>query len=330
MTGRDLRRTTYSGQFGLLLVESGADPGNYDLEIPILLHEWEPRLTRSGPMDVEYRYYSINGRMLGAGEPVRVRQGQRVLFRILNASATLIHHLALPGHRFHVLALDGYPVPVTRAVPVVAIAPGERVDAIVEMNQPGVWVCGSVDAAQRQAGMGIVVEYAGHTGAPEWQRVSPVPWDYRVFAHDAPPSAEPDARLSLIFRATADGHHWTINGKSHPRVDDIVVDANRRYRWLLDNQSAHPHPIHLHRHTFELVRYAGTACSGIHKDVVVVPAWQQIEIDVAATQPGPSLLHCHQQLHMDMGFMTMMRYTSGAAGSADGAANPAWSLLHLD
>ena len=101
----------------IAVVESGHEPGAYDLEVPIVLHEWDARLTREGPLDVEYRYQSINGRMLGAGEPVRVRQGQRVLFRILNASATLTHRLALPGHLFHVSALDGYPVPSPRSVP---------------------------------------------------------------------------------------------------------------------------------------------------------------------------------------------------------------------
>ena len=89
-----------------------------------------------------------------------------------------------------------------------------------------------------------------------------------------------------------------------------MVEFNRRYRWVLDNQSAHPHPIHLHRHTFDVVRIAGAPCSGIRKDVIVVPAWQQVEVDVSASQPGVSLFHCHQQLHMDMGFMAIMRYSS--------------------
>ena len=48
--------------------------------------------------------------MLGGGEPIRVRQGQRILFRIINASATLQHQLALPGHQFQVVALDGNPI----------------------------------------------------------------------------------------------------------------------------------------------------------------------------------------------------------------------------
>lgn len=309
MAGGNLRRTTYSGQFGLLLVDSGHERGAYDLEVPIVLHEWDARLTSQGPLDVEYRYQSVNGRMLGAGEPVRVRHGQRVLFRILNASATLTHRLALPGHLFHVTALDGYPVPNPRSVPVVEVAPGERVDAVVTMDQAGIWIFGDVDSAHRAAGLGVVVEYAGASGAPRWLPAPPVAWDYKQFAGSEEPR-EPDGRLTLVFRSTAGGHHWTINGQSHPRIDDIVVDVNRRYRWILDNQSAHPHPIHLHRHAMDLVRHARTPCSGIRKDVIVVPAWQQVEIEVSATQPGPSLFHCHQQLHMDRGFMALVRYSA--------------------
>jgi FtsP/CotA-like multicopper oxidase with cupredoxin domain len=66
--------------------------------------------------------------------------------------------------------------------------------------------------------------------------------------------------------------------------------------------------VHLHRHTFEVVRVGDRRMSGILKDVVNVPAWQQAEVEVPAVHPGLSLFHCHQQFHMDMGFMAMMRY----------------------
>lgn len=307
MVGRNLRRTTYSGLFGMFIIDSGNDPGAYDQEVPILLHEWEPRFTSPGGMDIAFRYYSINGKMLGAGEPVRVRQHQRVLFRLLNASATLHHRLALSGHQFLVTALDGFAVPTPRHVPVVDLAPGERVDAIVEMNQPGVWVLGESDTAQRDAGMGIVVEYADQPGPHRWVDPRPFKWDYTAFGKaDAPPA--PDERRSFIFKATDNRHRWMINGKSHPRTDPIIVRAGTTYRWLFDNQSAEPHPIHLHRHAFELRRVADRAVSGIWKDVVNVPAWQQVEVDLPATEPGLSLFHCHQQFHMEMGFMAMMEY----------------------
>lgn len=305
---RNLKKGTYTGQFGMFVVEDGDESGAYDLEVPILLHEWDPHFTSDGPMDVEFRAFSINGKMLGAGEPVRVRPSQRVLFRILNASATLPHRLALPGHLFNVIALDGNAVATPRQVPYVELGPGERVDAIVEMNRPGVWILGELRAEQRAAGMGIVVEYAGEQGPPRWLPIPEVVWSYAAFGGSAA-VPEPDGRHTFVFRATSDGHHWTINGKSYPKTDPIVVRANQRYRWTFDNQSGNDHPVHLHRHTFEIVRFDGRPMSGVWKDVVIVPAWKQVEVDVPTTQPGLSLFHCHQQFHMDMGFMALMRYS---------------------
>lgn len=305
--GRNLRKSTYSGQFGMFVVEDSRDPGAYDREVPILLHEWEPRLRSDGPVDVEFKWFTINGRMLGAGEPIRVRANERVLFRIANASATLTHRLALTGHMFMVTALDGNAVPRPAPARVLELAPGERVDAVVEMNAPGVWILGEVRDAQRTAGMGIVVEYAGRSEPPTWQTAPNIGWNFAAFSgQEATP--DPDERRTFVIRSNDDGHHWTINGKSYPRTDPIVVRANRRYRWLIDNQSANDHPMHLHRHRFEVVRHAGQPLSGIVKDVVIVPAWKQVEIDVVANQPGLSLFHCHHQFHMDMGFMALMRY----------------------
>src|ERR1700758_5254677 len=84
--------------------------------------------------EVGYSSFTINGRMLGHGEPIRVKSGERVLFHVLNGSATEIRSLALPGHTFRVVALDGNPVPNPVAVPVLWLGTAERVSAIVEMN----------------------------------------------------------------------------------------------------------------------------------------------------------------------------------------------------
>jgi FtsP/CotA-like multicopper oxidase with cupredoxin domain len=307
MAHRDLKKGTYTGQAGIMIVEDGSDAGGYDHDVPIFLKEFEPYFRRQGPLDVEFRVFTINGRMAGAGEPIRVRQGDRARLRIVNASATLHHRLALPGHRFQVIALDGNPVPSPATVPIIDVAPGERVDAIVEMANPGVWWLGEVRNAQREGGMAIAVEYAGHSGAPRWSTPGPFTWDYGAFGR-AGAVAAPDATTTLVFRAAGDGHHWTINGKGYPDTAPIVVTEGTRHRLVLDNQSADDHPLHLHRHTFEVVRVGERRMAGIMKDVVVVPAWKQAEVDVPAIHPGLSLFHCHQQFHMDMGFMTMLRY----------------------
>jgi FtsP/CotA-like multicopper oxidase with cupredoxin domain len=307
MAGHNLRIGTYTGQYGMVIIEPRENPARYDLEVPILLHDWDPHFSSDMDMDVDYRLFSINGKMLGFGEPVRVKRDQRVLFRVVNASATMQHRLALPGHVFQVVALDGNAVPNPQRVPILDLAPGERIDAIVEMKTPGVWVFGEEDNRQRNAGAGIVIEYAGAHGKPQWSSPAPFIWDYTAFGGtDA--SSKPDATLPIVIEPRSDGNLWAINGKSYPNTDRIQPRAGVRNRLIFDNRSAMSHPVHLHRHSFEITRYAGKATSGVVKDVVIVPARQTVEVDFMATNPGPSLFHCHQQFHMDFGFMALMQY----------------------
>ena len=206
--------------------------------------------------DVGYKYATVNAHMLGAGEPIRVKQGQRVLFRMLNASATENVVLSLPGHTFKVVAMDGNPVPNPAPVEVLSLAVAERVDAIVEMNAPGVWIFGSILPEARKMGLGIVVEYAGKTGTPAWTDPVPVKWDYSKFA-SATPAAAPDETIPLTFhdmgpQKGSKFDTWTINNRSWPDIEPIKVQAGKRYRLVLRNGSGDQHPLHLHRHTFEV------------------------------------------------------------------------------
>ncbi len=99
-----------------------------------------------------------------------------------------------------------------------------------------------------------------------------------------------------------------INGKSFPDTDPIVLKEGLRHRLVFENRSTDDHPVHLHRHAFELVSIRGKATSGVFKDVVIVEAGSTVEADLVANNPGNTLFHCHQQDHMDSGFMTLFRY----------------------
>ena len=296
--GRDLKRSTYSGQFGVLYIEPKNEPGDYDAEVFLTLHGWDPFLSTMGDdegfLEVGYKSYSINSHALGNGDPIRVQKGQKVIFRIVNASATLLHRVALSGHSFTVLSLDGNPVPTPRTVDVLELGPAERVDAIVTMNRPGVWILGELDDKIRSAGLGATIEYANEKGPAQWLAPTTTPWDYTIFGR-APSAPPPDIEvIPLIFRSKFAGNrwvqHWTINGKSYPKTDPILVKANQKYRLRFDNQSAEAHPVHLHRHSFELTKVAGKPTAGILKDVVMVPARNQVEVDLLADNPGPVAL----------------------------------------
>lgn len=343
----DLSRGQYSGLVGPVYIEPAQNTGAYDQEIFLTLKEFEPALSRGGDMasdflageqdqelrdrgessmaaslgrgespgnEVGYGAFAINGRMLGHGDPIRVHTGQRVLLHVLNGSATETRSLALPGHTFDIVALDGNPIPMPAVVPVLWLGAGERISAIVDMTTPGVWVLGDLSDDDRGRGMGVVVEYAGRRGDPQWAPPPPFRWDYRLFGTarlaSVPP---PDHTIDMLIekRNAADNgfNVWTINGApfamdtNKPVLD---IERGKRYRLRLRNASDDLHPMHLHRHTFEITRFAGTPTAGVRKDVAMLGGYQSMEIDFVADQPGLSLLHCHQQIHMDYGLMLLL------------------------
>lgn len=320
MAHSDLTRAAFSGQYGFAIVEPRSHSGDYDQEVTIAAHHWEPSLAHMGPPDngweIAYQSATLNSKMLGAGEPLRVREGQRVLFRFLNASATDEIRLALPGHRFRVVAMDGNPLPQPKEVDFLYLDIGERIDAIVEMKNPGVWVLGSAKDEERMMGMGMVVEYANKGGEPQWRSPANVgrgPWDYAIFSSDQP-APPPDHQIEMKFGKIpgnrVDFNHWTINGKGFPENGRIRLERGQRYRLLFNNDTGDIHPLHLHRHTFEITQVGDKPISGLRKDVVSVARRSMAAIDFVADNPGLTLFHCHMQLHMDYGFMQLFDYSA--------------------
>jgi FtsP/CotA-like multicopper oxidase with cupredoxin domain len=345
----DLSAGLYSGQVGQVYIEPKREPGNYDREVFLVLKEFSPTLSRGGDMpqdmlapgtriksledageaamkaslakgmpkgyEVGYDLFTINGRMLGHGEPIRVKTGERVLFHVLNGSATEIRSLALPGHEFRVVALDGNPVPNPRSVPVLWLGTAERISAIVEMNHRGVWIMGDTDDDDRRHGMGIVLEYAGHSGKAQWIAPPKFRWNYTHFAKPGATAPAPDETIEMTFakdNAALNGfNRWLVNGVAFPATQEMVpasfhLKQGKRYRIHMRNEADDIHPMHLHRNTFELTNFAGVPTSGVMKDVVMLPGYSEATFDFVANNPGLTLFHCHQQLHMDFGLMTLL------------------------
>jgi len=323
----DLSRGLYSGQHGLLMIEPRNNPGRYDRELFLALEDWSGYLSASedGAMNPSYAVSTINGKTLGSGEPLRVKQGERALLHVVNTSPTDVHWIALAGHELQVIALDGNPVPSPRRVPMLRIAPAERVCAIVEMNNPGIWILGEVRKHLQAAGLGIVVEYADQHGAPRWLQPTDLVWNYEQFATapvQEPPPSGATIVVPLVIESKFRGHgameSWLINGRSYPDTTAEPLREGLRYRLQFINKSHDDHPLHLHRHSFELrslgrsLDGSGSASApyiaGIIKDVVLVDAHTQAEVEFIADHPGATLFHCHQQSHMDMGFMLLFHY----------------------
>ena len=333
----DLHKGAYTGQFGFVYVDGGNDPGGYDQELFLALRDWEPYFTsnmddddddtHNGPLlekpatmntepdglEVGSMTYSINDKALGSGDPIRVREGQRMLIHFLNASAIENRRIALAGHKMKVIAMDGNPVPTPQMVDSIFLGAGERIDALVEMNKPGIWILGSTEKPIRESGLGVVVEYAGQHTQPQWIDPPRIPWDYTIFGSANSNSPVPQQTIEMVFEKVPGGagkfNVWLVNGKPYPHLDEFVLKQGIRYRLIMRNRSDDAHPMHMHRHLWELKAINDKPTAGLIKDTVVVPYFGRATVDFTADQPGLTLFHCHIQQHMDFGFKALFRYT---------------------
>lgn len=97
---------------------------------------------------------TINGKGFPATFPYTAKLGQRVRFRFMN-EGVMIHPAHLHGLTLEVFARDGYPLPQPFRCDTLNVAPGERWDAIVLADEPGVWAfhCHILNHAEGATGM---------------------------------------------------------------------------------------------------------------------------------------------------------------------------------
>ena len=96
-----------------------------DIDYPMILND--------GPLG-----FTLNGKGFPATEPIVAQLGQRIRIRYMNEGLQ-IHPMHLHGLRQLVVAKDGYPLPDPHYEDTVLVAPGERVDVIVDASELGTW-----------------------------------------------------------------------------------------------------------------------------------------------------------------------------------------------
>lgn len=98
--------------------------------------------------------FTINGKGFPATAPIVAKVGQRVRIRFMN-EGQMVHPFHLHGLTYEVFARDGYMLPQPFKCDTLNVAPGERWDAIVVADNPGVWAfhCHILSHAEGPKGM---------------------------------------------------------------------------------------------------------------------------------------------------------------------------------
>lgn len=261
--------------------------------------------------DIAYPFYLVNGRVPTAPTRFTAKPGQRVRIRLINAASDTAFRVALAGHSLTVTHTDGFAVlPVE--VDSVLMGMGERYDVTV-LVRDGVFPL--VAAAE---GKGAVARalLSTATGSPPDPHFLPDELTRRVGTADvftAAPEVDlrlgrTDVNLEAVLSGGMMQYDWAINGAPYGRNQPLAIRQGQNAKLSFVNTTMMWHPMHLHGHTFQLVKADGSP--GARKDTAIVLPRQDVGAVFAADNPGTWMMHCHNTYHQSSGMMTSLDYAA--------------------
>jgi ZIP family zinc transporter len=112
--------------------------------------------------------FTLNGKEYPEAPALEVKSGDRIRIRWINISGEEFHTMHTHGHYQRIVARDAAPVTYDDVEDTVLVAPGQRVDVVVDANaRPGTWLvhCHVMDHIEDSQGMpaGLItaIHYAG-------------------------------------------------------------------------------------------------------------------------------------------------------------------------
>lgn len=325
------------GLYGPLIIEE-ATPPTVDRDLVWMIDDWRLLNDASIREDFESGHDrshagrignvpTVNGRFK---DILKVRSGERIRLRLINTSNARNFALSFGDLEPTVIAIDGQGLaPYTVQGPVIIGAAG-RVDLILDMlGEPGSTTAVS-DSFYRESFDLIKLVYEDKP-LRRTALDSPVELP-RPSIPDPDPSvtdallitiaggamgglqrAKLDGQWMSLREVARQGYVWAMNDVVGNRLDMpplIETSAGKTLRFKLVNDTAFPHPMHLHGHHMKLL--------SINEKPLETPYWvdspllmpnQTMELAFVADNPGDWLFHCHALEHHAAGLGSVVRVT---------------------
>nr|AKE48164.1 laccase A [Pleurotus eryngii var. ferulae] len=331
-----------------------------------------PSLSLAGVPHPDSTLFNGLGRSLnGPASPLYVMnvvKGKRYRIRLINTSCDSNYQFSIDGHTFTVIEADGentQPLQVDQ----VQIFAGQRYSLVLNANQAvgNYWIRAnpnSGDPGFANQMNSAILRYRGARNVdprtPEKNATNPLrEYNLRPLIKEPAPGkpfpggADHNINLNFAFDpATAlfTANNYTFVPPTVPVLLQILsgthdahdlAPAGSIYDIKLGDVVevtmpalvfAGPHPMHLHGHSFAVVRSAGSSTynyeNPVRRDVVSIgdDPTDNVTIRFVADNAGPWFLHCHIDWHLDLGFAVV--FAEGVNQTA--VANPvpeAWNDL---
>ncbi len=249
----------------------------------------------------------VNGQVMPT---IPIRRGEVQRWRIVNASASRVYRLALPGQQLIRVGSDGGLFEHPMETPDVLLANSERVEVLVR---------GSGAPRSRAALQDLPYDrYMPQTRPADWDSSRAL---LSLQVSSAPalrPTAVPAVlrpipaldtthvatrRVIVMSQGMLDGKHMDM------RRVDIHARLGTTEIWEIQNVVGMDHPFHLHGFHFQVLDRDGVPETyRSWKDSVNVPKHSSVRLVVHFDEfPGKWMYHCHILDHEDEGMMGILQ-----------------------
>jgi bilirubin oxidase len=254
----------------------------------------------------------VNGEVMPTFE---IRSGEIQRWRIVNASASRVYRLSLPGHTFLHVGSDGGLFERPVEVEEVLVANAERVELLVEgTGEPGASVALATLPYDR---------YVPQTRPPDWEEPRHILTLRYADAPSVTPDPVPEVLRPIPALDPADAITTRVVSMSQGFLNnrpfemtrvDIEAPLGATEIWEIENLVGMDHPFHLHGFQFQVLDRNGVPEPfRSWKDTVNVPKHETVRFIVRYdNHAGRWMYHCHILDHEDQGMMGILEISPGS------------------
>jgi FtsP/CotA-like multicopper oxidase with cupredoxin domain len=258
------------------------------------------------------RFLSINGQR----EPIiHLRPGEVQRWRIVQAAHEDNFRLALSDHLLHPIAYDGIAHSRIDARENVVVAPGQRVDLLVQAGAPGAYELRAIANDQGYPSPEGVLAHVIVEGDPLAMNLptslaegplSPIGDDeitgQRTLTFSSIEPEVPGAGTYHEFAFLIDGHRF------NPARVDQTIQLGAVEEWTVVNDDEADHVFHIHTNPFQIVAINGEPVSEtLWRDTAIVPRQGSLTFRSRFLDfSGKTVLHCHMMNHEELGMMQVV------------------------
>jgi FtsP/CotA-like multicopper oxidase with cupredoxin domain len=262
--------------------------------------------------DLSFDAFLANDRTLNDPVIIRTATSQNVRLRLINGAASTNFWVDLGALTGKVIAVDGRDVvPISGSRFPLAMA--QRIDILLRLPAAGAYpIYAQVEGTKHRTGIILATAGAAIAKSSSTADMSAPAVDLsletRLSAATPLSSRKPDSTIPEHLGGDMSQYSWTMNGKTWPNPDVLMVKQGQRVMIDMINNSMMSHPMHLHGHSFQVVAINAKPINGAVRDTVLVPAMASVRIAFDANNPGRWPFHCHNLYHMVRGMLTEIRY----------------------